>query len=112
MVTKATSRPPIIKQDALASVEHTDDVVEFTLRCVLAMAPQLNEAVAQLADRHVREMFGGSRPYIARRAGVGTDARNDRIRREYLMGERISLLARRHGVSERQIMRVIKGGVD
>lgn len=106
MVTKAT---PKTDTSALASVEPTDDVVEFTLRCVLAIAPGLNEAIAQAADRHVREMFGGSRAYIARKAGEGTSARNAAIRRDYLVGERINLLSRRYGVSERQVLRIIRG---
>lgn len=107
MVTKATRR--LKTEDALASVEHTDDVVEFTLRCVLAMSPTISEAVAHAADRYVREVFGGSRAYIAAKAGEGTSARNQAIRRDYLLGERISLLARRYGVSERQVIRIVKG---
>ena len=94
---------------ALASVEHTDDVLEYQMRFVLAMAPQLSEAMVQAAAAHTRAMFGGSRAYIARRAGEGTNARNEALRRDYLVGERINLLARRYGVSERQVLRIIRG---
>jgi Mor family transcriptional regulator len=114
MVTKARTAkteaaPAAPNFDALAAVEHTDDVVEFQLRCVLALAPQLSEAIAQAAAAYTRSLFGGSRAYIASRAGEGTSARNAAIRRDYLLGERIGLLSRRYGVSERQVLRIIKG---
>ena len=95
--------------DVLDMVEHTDDVVEYQLRCVLALAPHLSEAVAMAAAAHTRAMFGGSRAYIAMRAGQGTAARNDAIRRDYRNGERMELLERRYGIGRVQLWRIVNG---
>ena len=119
MVTKAliqhkpAAQPGDTHQAAmlLASVQHTDDVVEYTLRCVLAMAPQLSEAVRQSIARdaslQVREVFGGERAYIGRRPGDGRFARNAQIRRDYKAGERIPLLQRRYGLSPARLWQII-----
>lgn len=118
MVTKArptaadtgkTAKQPPDLSAALAAVEHTDDVVEYTLRVVFALAPQFESAVREAAERHVREMFGGSQVYVPRRAGDGRASRNDAIRRDYRNGERIGLLARRYGLSPAQIWRIVNG---
>ncbi len=96
---------------ALAKVPHTDDVVEYTLRCVLSMAPQLTEAIRQQmqkeASAHVRAVFGGERAYIGRRPGEGRFARNAQIRRDYKAGERIPLLQRRYGLSPARLWQII-----
>ena len=103
MVTK----PPADQPDALQAVQYTDDVVEYTLRCVLAMSPSISEAVAQAADRYVREVFGGARVYVGKRAGDGTATRNAAIRRDYRAGERLELLERRYGLGRVQLWRII-----
>lgn len=99
-------------QADLDQIPHSDDVVEYTLRCVLALAPGLTTAIqAQIkasACQQVREVFGGERVYITRRAGEGRSDRNAQIRRDYLAGERIPLLERRYSLSARQIWNVIK----
>ena len=97
--------PPVT---ALQQVAVTDDVVQYTLACVLAMAPQLNEAILLHASARVREVFGGDRVYISRRAGEGTSARNAQIKRDYLAGEHIPLLERRYGLSRARIWQIIK----
>lgn len=102
MVTKATARRA--NPDLLSQVEFCDDPVEYTLRCVLALAPQLSEAVARAAEEHVRNVFGES-PESRRRAIAH---RNAAILRDYLAGERISLLSRRYGLTERRILQIIK----
>lgn len=113
MVTK-TPNPaikPAIKPaptDALASIAHSDDVIEYTLACVLAMAPQLSAAIVQQASAQVREVFGGDRVYISRRAGEGTSARNAQIKRDYLAGEHIPLLERRYGLKRSRLWEIIK----
>ena len=94
--------------NALQSVEHTDNVVEYTLRCVLALSPNLSQAVAQAAEAHVRQMFGGDEVWVSKRRDIAS--RNSNILRDYLTGERISLLSRRYGLSERHVLRVIKQG--
>lgn len=92
-------------------VQHTDDVVEYTLRCVLAMAPQLTEAIRQHirqgVNDQVRSVFGGERAYISRRPGEGRFARNAQIRRDYKAGERIPLLQRRYGLSAARLWQII-----
>lgn len=95
----------------IAQVAHTDDIVEYTLRCVLAMAPQLTEAIQQniyqSVNQQVREVFGGERTYISRRPGDGRFARNAQIRRDYKAGERIPLLQRRYGLSRARLWEII-----
>jgi Mor family transcriptional regulator len=90
-----------------------DDIVEYTLRCVLAMAPGLTEAIRQSiqvqASSHVREVFGGDRVYISRRAGEGTSQRNAAIKRDYLAGEHFHLMERRYGLSRARLWQIIKG---
>lgn len=95
---------------ALAAVPHTDDVVEYAMRCVLALAPQLNQAVIDAAARQVRGTFGGERAYIGRKQGEGRSARNEQIRRDYRNGERIPLLMRRYGLGRTQLHEILKGG--
>lgn len=106
-----TVEPELDLDSVLESVEYTDDVVEYMFRCLLAMSPQFSDAVRQSAERHVREMFGGSRVYIARRGGDGTAERNAAIVRDYLKGERLSFLERRYQLSQRRILQIIKSGV-
>ncbi len=108
-VDHPTALPPAALQARLAQIPPTEDVVEYTLRVVFALAPQFEAAVREAAERHVREMFGGSQVYVPRRAGDGRASRNDAIRRDYRNGERIGLLARRYGLSETQVWRIVNG---
>jgi Mor family transcriptional regulator len=109
-MTSATSKtrpkvpPPRMPWDDCGD----DDIVADILRRVLALAPQFNAELAQRIDREVRETWGGDRPYIARRAGEGTSARNDAIRRDHQAGERTGLLCRRYGLTPRQIQRILR----
>jgi Mor family transcriptional regulator len=91
----------------LAAVPHSDDVVEYTMRCVLALAPQLNQAVLDAADRQVRDVFGRCKPYVAVRQGEGRSERNEAIRRDFQAGERVPLLMRRYDLSRATIMRIL-----
>lgn len=104
MVTKTREHA----QPGLDHVEHTDDVVEFTLRCVLALAPSLSQAIVAAAEQHVRHVFGGDEVWVSKRRDLVR--RNSEIMREYLAGERISYLSRKHEISERHVMRIIKTG--
>jgi Mor family transcriptional regulator len=103
MVKKSTEPNP----DLLHTVEHTDDVVEYTLRVVLALAPGLSQAITRTAEAQVRSTFGGARVYVGRRSGEGTAARNEAIRRDYRNGERLELLERRYGIGRTQIWRIV-----
>lgn len=102
MVTKTIQRraDPVL----LSQVEFTDDPVEYTLRCVLAMAPSLSEALVRQAEEHVRNVFGET-PESRRRVIA---RRNAGIVRDYLAGERLGLLSRRYGLSERRILQIVK----
>lgn len=104
---KTVSSPDVTT--ALAAAEYSDDVVEYTLRVVMAMAPGISPDVRAAAERHVREMFGGSQVYVPLRAGDGRASRNEAIRRDYRNGERIGLLARRYHLSPAQIWRIVNG---
>lgn len=101
--------PPAALQARLAQIPPTEDVVDYTLQVVFALAPQFEAAVREAADRHVRELFGGSRVYVPRRTVDGRAERNDQIRRDYRAGERIGFLARRYGLSETQVWRIVNG---
>ena len=119
MVNKAQTQlntqpqPDLITPPAptLAHVPHTDDVVEYTLRCVLALAPGLTAAIQAhirtSTNQHVREVFGGDRVYIARLPGKGLSVRNAQIRRDYKAGEHIPLLQRRYDLSAARLWQII-----
>ena len=94
-------------RQALAAVPTSDDVVDYLLRCVLALAPGLSEAVARQAEAQVRGTFGGARVYVGRRTGEGTAARNAAIRRDHRAGERMELLERRYGLSRQHLWRIV-----
>ena len=102
------SEHAVIDFDALHMVKHTDDVVEYTLRCVLALTPRLEKAVIEAAEKQVRDVFGGDRLYVARRPGEGTTQRNEEIRRLHRNGERVPYLERKFQLSARQIYRIIE----
>lgn len=104
-----TEAPPPAAADGLAGVAVCDDVVEYTLRCVLAMAPRLSEAVMRQAEAQVRATFGGSRVYVGRRQGDGTASRNEAIRRDFALGEQMGLLERRYNMSRTQLWRIVNG---
>jgi hypothetical protein len=101
--------------ERLRAVQPCDDLLEYTMRCVLALAPQLEAEVLVAAERQVRDLFGGDRIYVGRRAGQGLnpreaarrDVRNAAIRRDFQAGERIALLTRRYGISTTQVWRIV-----
>lgn len=98
----------------LAAVPVTEDVIEYTIACALALSPpelrsQLREHIAQHASAQARRIFGGDRLYISRKAGEGSSARNAAIKRDYWQnGEHIPLLERRYGLKARQLWYIIK----
>ena len=85
-----------------------DDFVCDVLRLVRQLIPKITDELAAQADAALRERWGGDRPYIARRLGQGRSERNERIRRDYLAGERFELLERRYGITSRRILQIIK----
>ena len=116
MVNTATQAKPETLPDiaALQSVPVTEDVIEYTIACALALSPpamraELRTHIAQHASQQARRVFGGDRMYISKRAGEGKSTRNADIKRDYWQrGEHIPLLERRYGLSARQIWYIIK----
>lgn len=94
-------------KSALQAVEFTDDVLEYTMRCVLALAPDLSQAIAKAAEAQVRDVFGGDRTYISRKLEDTRSGRNAAIRRDYENGERFELLERRYGLSRVHLWRIV-----
>lgn len=98
---------------ALAAVTITDDVVEYTIACALALSPpelraEIRQHIANHASQQVRRVFGRDRVYIAVRAGEGHSSRNEAIKRDYLAGEHIPLLERRYKLSRPRIWQILK----
>jgi Mor family transcriptional regulator len=92
------------------------DIVSDILRRVVATVPpriaaQLGLQLTEI-EVQVRRDWGGERHYIPRRrddpaAQQYISTRNAQIRREHHQGERIPLLARRHGLTERHVRRIL-----
>lgn len=78
---------------------------------VAATVP-LSPDVVERIDYDIRRDWGGERPYIAKAGETPSrrarSARNERIRADYARGERVALLARRYGVTERAIQKVLR----
>lgn len=97
----------LIDLDALRHVEHSDDVVEYTLRCIAAMTPRLEAGILDAAEQHVREQFGGERVYVGKRRGQGMVERNAEIRRLHQRGERVQFIARKFGLTRQRVTQIL-----
>jgi Mor family transcriptional regulator len=84
-----------------------NDIVADILAAVQQIWPELEPDKLRQAEEQIRERWGGDRPYIGRRAGHGSSARNEAIVREHQRGERLPYLARRYKLSERRILQII-----
>lgn len=106
-----TSDAPQTRADAaqrLAAVPVTDDVVAYTLACLLALAPRTSAAMVQTVERQVRDVFGGDEVWVASAAAQLRADRDQKIRRDYLAGERLELLQRRYSLSKRRLLQIVK----
>ena len=83
-----------------------NDIVADMLAVVKELWPELPPEKLQLAERQIRDRWGGDRPYIAHRAG-GQSTRNQAITRDHRAGERIPLLARRYQLTPRRIRQIL-----
>ena len=120
MPTHATATPataphltPAQASRALAAVPVTEDVIEYTIACALALSPpdmraELRAHIALHTSQQARRIFGGDRMYISRKVGEGHSARNAQIKRDYLAGEHIPLLERRYTLSKSRLWEIIK----
>lgn len=88
----------------LDGVPYTDDIVEYTLSCVHALAPGIDTAPV---STHIRQVFGGQSVYVVQQ---DRKRRNEAIRRDHHAGERVPLLMRRYGLSRATILRILSGG--
>ena len=92
----------------LAAVPVTDDVVAYTLACILALAPRTSAAMVTTVERQVRDVFGGDEVWVASAAAQLRAERDHKIRRDYLAGERLGLLQRRYSLSKRRLLQIVK----
>lgn len=91
-----------------SEADNPDDFVDQVLATVRALVPGLSADLCDRASAAIRERWGGDRPYIARRAGEGRSGRNESIRRDYQRGERLALLERRYGLTQRRLLQIVK----
>lgn len=82
------------------------------LRRVSERVPLVDVDAVREIDTAIRQDWGGERPYIAKQgesARADMDQRNARIREQHRRGERVPLLARRWGITERRVRRIVNG---
>ena len=92
----------------LAAVPVTDDVVAYTLACILALSPRTSAAMVSTVERQVRDVFGGDEVWVASAAAQLRADRDQKIKRDYLAGERLDLLQRRYRLSKRRLLQIVK----
>lgn len=92
----------------LAAVPVTDDVVAYTLACILALAPRTSAAMVSTVERQVRDVFGGDEVWVASAAAQLRADRDQKIKRDYLAGERLELLERRYKLGKRRLLQIVK----
>jgi Mor family transcriptional regulator len=115
-MVKTAPKPTAPESDTtatLAAVALTDDVIEYTIACALALSPpelraELRQHIALHASKQARKVFGGDRVYISIKAGEGHSNRNAAIKRDYLAGEHMHLLERRYGIKRTRLFEIIK----
>lgn len=107
---KAAKNPQQLDfEKALAAVPVTGNPYEYMLSCVLAMAPELSQAITESALRATIQHYGQQSHYLVGRYYKDIEARNASIRADYWQkGERIPLLERRYGISKTRLWEIIK----
>lgn len=85
------------------------DLISEAFDAVLHFLRQgLDEAAAKDAAHGViAKGWRGSRWYVS--GQNSTSVRNEAIVRDYLRGERLALLERRYGLTQRRLLQIIKG---
>lgn len=85
-----------------------DDVLDdFAARLILAL-PGMEAQVRKVARAVRHDWAGESSLYIAGMSGSMRSSRNEQILIEYKAGAHIGGLSRKWGISERQVLRIIK----
>lgn len=88
-----------------------DDIVDDVLRRIVEAQPTFPMQLAMKIAQQVRHDWAGDTSricYIAKATDAMRSQRNDAIIRDHLAGERIGLLSRRYGLSERRVQQIIK----
>lgn len=85
------------------------DIIDDIVTRLCSVLPEPVQAHVERVARDTREAWGGDRVFISKRPGEGRSERNQSILRDYQRGERLALLARRYGLTERRILQIIKG---
>jgi Mor family transcriptional regulator len=107
---QTTIKPEL--QSRLNAVPLADDVVDYMLACFQAVSARTSAAALQAVERQVREVFGNTEVWIAKGqnkllAQLRAE-RDEKIRRDYLSGERLELLERRYALSKRRLFQIVK----
>jgi Mor family transcriptional regulator len=112
MVKKAKPMQTTIEihtTDAAPFVPADNDLIDDVLRRVIEMAPAFSAALAKEISQQVRQDWAGDLLYIAKNNTSMRGQRDLKIRRDWQMGERLALLERRYGLSERRLRQIIFG---
>lgn len=88
-----------------ATDDSPDDFVAYLIRVMVTAG--VKAEVAGTVGQQVTEEWGGDRPYIAKRVGLGRSERNDAIRRDHRRGESIALICRRYDLSRQHVYRIL-----
>jgi Mor family transcriptional regulator len=89
--------------------QHNDLIDDVLLR-VMEAAPGLSATLAREIGQKVRHDWAGDTVkvcYIARESRAVRSQRNEAIKRDWQRGERLPLLERRYGLSERRIRQIL-----
>lgn len=109
--TKAVPAAHALSAAPAAQAEFTPregDIIDDILRRVLEMAPSFSAAIAKKISQETRHDWNGDRPYISQDGGQEYKTQRDqRMLKDWQRGERIPLLVRRYGISERRVRQIL-----
>ena len=96
----------------LASIPVTNDVIEYTIACALALSPpeirkQMRDYIATHAGNQARRVFGGQRNYVAARPPSVRKQVIQNIRAQF-NGLNIKEVMEKEGVSRKTVYRAIQ----
>lgn len=92
-------------------VKDTFDRIRSAMVELGLLSPDIDDKM-RLAERAVRQDWGGERPYIAKGsedAARQMSARNRAIIRDWKNGERLCFIARKYGISRQRVKQIIEG---
>jgi Mor family transcriptional regulator len=86
------------------------DMLARVRRAEQTAGRQLDDQLAQQVEREIRQHWGGEQVHVPRRqTRDARTERNSRIQRAYLENVRLSEIARQEQITERQVLRVVRG---